>query len=152
MTSETRSKKIRFLCDINEWKIGSVTAGAKRTSCTTTVDDSLSLNLERLKKASHLASSSDAEQVKESLIQISYLNCSTISEETSEADQKEWLVRLFDEWIEATVVKNDYLPLLDWRLFSEMLDSKSRILRQAAAESLKGKVGDINSCDPLFLL
>jgi len=144
-------KKIRFLCDINEWKIGSVTAGAKRTSCTTTVDDSLSLNLERLKKASHLASSSDAEQVKESLIQISYLNCSTISEETSEADQKEWLVRLFDEWIEATVVKNDYLPLLDWRLFSEMLDSKSRILRQAAAESLTGKVGDLNRCDPLFV-
>lgn len=90
------------------------------------------------------------EQIKESLIRISYLNCSTSSERTSEASQKKWLIGLFNEWIEA-VAKNDHLPLLDWRLFSEMLDSKNHALRRAAAESLTREISILNHCDPLFV-
>ena len=90
------------------------------------------------------------EQIKESLIRISYLNCSTSSERTSEASQKKWLIGLFNEWIEA-VAKNDHLPLLDWRLFSEMLDSKNHVLRRAAAESLTREISVLNHCDPLFV-
>lgn len=140
--------KIRFLCNIQKWRAESVAAGTRL--CATTSDDSLSLNLEKLEEFSHLAGPTEMEQIKESLIRISYLNCSTSSERTSEASQKKWLIGLFNEWIEA-VAKNDHLPLLDWRLFSEMLDSKNHVLRRAAAESLTREISVLNHCDPLFV-